>query len=148
MELRGVLHLLSVGAACAALAAGATVAQAGGPGLRAILTGAAEVPGPGDADGNGTLTVTPGESGTQLCIDLSVSGIAAPTAAHIHKGAAGSDGAPVVPLPTPTGGHAAACVDADPAVVAAILADPAGYYVNVHTADFPKGAIRGQLSAQ
>ncbi|MGH7965215.1 MAG: CHRD domain-containing protein, partial [Candidatus Binatia bacterium] len=24
--------------------------------------------------------------------------------------------------------------------------NPANYYVNVHTAEFPKGAVRGQLS--
>jgi hypothetical protein len=26
------------------------------------------------------------------------------------------------------------------------LANPAAYYVNVHTADYPDGAIRGQLA--
>jgi len=31
------------------------------------------------------------------------------------------------------------------AIIKSILADPSGFYVNVHTADFPNGAIRGQL---
>ena len=38
------------------------------------------------------------------------------------------------------------CATADAAVVKDILANPGGYYVNVHTADFRPGAIRGQLS--
>ena len=37
------------------------------------------------------------------------------------------------------------CVAGDAAVVSAIVADPSGYYVNVHTPEFPAGAIRGQL---
>ena len=41
---------------------------------------------------------------------------------------------------------ASGCASADDAVTSAILANPAGYYVNIHNADFPDGAVRGQLS--
>jgi hypothetical protein len=35
----------------------------------------------------------------------------------------------------------------DASVLQAIVDDPAGYYVNLHTEEFPGGAIRGQLAA-
>ena len=35
----------------------------------------------------------------------------------------------------------------DAAALQAIIDGPAGYYVNVHNADFPGGAVRGQLAA-
>ena len=53
----------------------------------------------------------------------------------------------VVPLTTPdAAGKSKACAKADAAVVKDILQTPAGYYVNVHNAEFPAGAVRGQLS--
>ena len=68
-------------------------------------------------------------------------------AAHIHEGAAGASGNVVIPLKTPdASGKSSGCATAARALVKAILADPAGYYVNVHTAAFPAGAIRGQLT--
>ena len=106
------------------------------------LTGAAEVPGPGDPDGSGTATVTVSIPKKQVCYNVQVSGIGEPTAAHIHEGAAGAAGPPVVTLDPPTG---EACVEATANVAAKILARPALYYVNVHTAEFPAGAVRGQL---
>jgi hypothetical protein len=64
--------------------------------------------------------------------------------AHIHPGAAGTAGNPIIPFqpPTPTN---AGCGTADLALGDAILANPDQYYVNVHTKANPGGAIRGQL---
>ena len=44
-------------------------------------------------------------------------------------------------------GRLQGCVPGDPAILAAILANPAGYYVNVHNSRFPGGALRPQLEA-
>jgi CHRD domain len=73
--------------------------------------------------------------------------IAGSPGAHIHVGAAGSMGPVVEPLML-TGkenGLVAAGSATNPTLAAAILADPANYYVNVHTTTCPAGAIRGQL---
>ena len=115
----------------------------------ASLRGANEVPGPGDADGTGTATITITPSLNQVCWSISVSGIALPaTAAHIHKGRAGVSGDVVVTLSAPDAtGKANGCASGlSAALIEAILDGPAGYYVNVHTSDFPNGAVRGQLT--
>jgi hypothetical protein len=115
--------------------------------LAASLTGVQEVPGPGDPDGSGRALVR--LAGDQACFLLKWSRITAPVAAHIHVGRRGVPGGIVVgffmgQLPD-TLNAVAGCAAADPAVVDAIVADPRGYYVNIHTGDFPGGAIRGQL---
>jgi len=52
------------------------------------LTGAAEVPGPGDEDASGTATVYLRTASNEVCVDISVQNITLPaTAAHIHEGA-------------------------------------------------------------
>jgi CHRD domain len=84
-----------------------------------------------------------------VCFGITVSGLSAqPIAAHIHSGASGINGMIVVPLLPPVHpnpGTISACVSAAAATIAAIRADPATFYVNVHTTAFPDGAIRGQL---
>ena len=118
----------------------------GGRPLTATLTGAAEVPGPGDADGAGTFKATLNPGQNQICYELAVSNIATPTAAHIHVGAPDKAGGVVVTLETPADGTAKDCVEVDREVVKQIIQKPADYYVNVHNAEFPDGAVRGQLS--
>jgi CHRD domain len=129
-----------------AVAMTAAVAQAGGKTLTATLTGAAEVPGPGDPDGSGQATITLNRGQGEICWELSVTGIAPATAAHIHIGAVGVAGPVVVGLAPPTGGSSSGCTSADPALIKAIRKNPEQYYVNVHNAEYPAGALRGQLS--
>lgn len=108
----------------------------------AVLSGAAEVPGPGDSDGAGIAVVT--ISGTTIRYVVLAQNIGAPTQAHIHEGAAGVAGNPIVSLDVHALGNGV--VENVPQnVIDAIRANPAGYYVNVHTSEFPQGAVRGQL---
>jgi CHRD domain len=114
--------------------------------VKATLTGAAEVPGPGDNDGGGTVQVTLNPDKGEVCYELTVKDIQEATAAHIHEGAAGKEGAVKVAFDAPKTGSAKGCKSADAAVVKTIMDNPANYYVNVHNAEFPKGAVRGQLA--
>ena len=126
--------------------------------LIARLTGAAEVdgtgtPNQGDPDGEGIASVVldvgtnAQAAGSDVCVRLVVDGLDDVVMAHIHVGAAGTNGPVVVPLPPPTTGASGGCVAVDPTLLRAIANNPAGYYVNVHTAAFPGGAVRGQLVA-
>jgi hypothetical protein len=139
--------ILQIAAAALALSLGASLAFAQGRPLAAELTGAAEVPGPGDPDGSGEVFMTLNPGLGEVCFQLSVSDIAPATAAHIHVGAAGLAGPVVVGLvPPPTSGSSSGCVSADGELLLNIIQDPSGYYVNVHNATHPAGAVRGQLS--
>ena len=121
-------------------------ADNGGRPFTTTLTGAAEVPGPGDPDGTGTakLWLNPGQG--EVCYELSVSGISPAFAAHVHIAPAGIAGPVVLPLAAPTNGSSSACASASRELVLAIIQNPENYYVNVHNVDFPAGALRGQLS--
>lgn len=114
--------------------------------LVAALKPNAETP-PGDPNGSGAATVTIDPVSGQVCFQINVTGIQPATASHIHEAPAGSNGPVVVPLNT-TGftGNASGCVTGDKTKLAAIVANPSGFYVNVHTAAFPGGAVRGQLA--
>lgn len=119
----------------------------GGQPFEADLTGEEEAPGPGDPDGSGEVVVTLNRGRGEVCFELTVRDIAPATAAHIHRGIEGVAGPVVVGLePPPTGGASSGCVEADRDQINEILRNPEGFYVNVHNADFPAGAVRGQLS--
>ena len=146
MSPRSILALSAV--TSASLLASAVLAQPATGGQRAFtvaLTGSAEVPGPGDTDGAGTAKISVNVPKKQVCYELRVSGIATATAAHIHAGATGIAGPPVVTLDAPASGASKGCVDVTAKLAAQILGQSSRYYVNVHTGDFPAGAIRGQL---
>lgn len=113
--------------------------------LAAPLNGGNEVP-PGDPDGFGYARVTVILDSAELCYQVSVARIDPAAAMHIHEGPAGVAGPVVIPLDAPDDdGLVRGCVDADPALLADIVANPGNYYVNVHNGTYPAGAVRGQL---
>ena len=114
--------------------------------LEATLSGPEEVPGPGDADGTGSAIVDFHMDKGEICFELIVDKINPATASHIHKGASGVAGDIVIELaPPPSEGTSKQCIGAEATTLQSILDDPASFYVNVHNAEFPKGAVRGQL---
>jgi hypothetical protein len=119
--------------------------QQGGRPLSTTLSGASEVPGPGDADGIGTVMVTLNHGKGEVCYELTVDKIAAANGAHIHAGAVDKAGPPVMNLTPPTNGSSKGCAPLEKDKIKDIIQNPANYYVNVHNAEFPDGAVRGQL---
>ena len=110
------------------------------------LTGDKEVPGPGDPDGSGDATVRLNLGKQTVCYELEVWNIAPATAAHIHVGRSDQAGPVVIPLAAPTDGSSEGCAEGvDKALIREIIKHPHLYYVNVHNAEYPGGAVRGQL---
>ena len=111
----------------------------------AELRGSNEVH-PGDMDGSGMAEISFADELTRVCWDLNdLENLAPITGAHIHRGARGVDGPVVLPLKQATEGGWRGC-SSDTSWVQQAFADGlSNYYVNVHTAEYPKGAIRGQL---
>ena len=116
--------------------------------LKATLTGGVEVPGPGDADATGSATVNVDVTKGEVCYEVAVQKIDRPTGMHIHEAEAGKSGDVAVPLTTPTASDTTTkgCANADAALLGRLTANPDNFYVNVHSATYPQGAARGQLS--
>ena len=116
-----------------------------------VLNGAQEISMGGErnaGDRNGRGAFSGIFDGDTLCYGLEVANIGKPSSAHIHKAPKGENGDIVVTLKQPRTGDPGAssqCIAVDPAVADDIRANPGGFYVNVHNAAFPDGAIRGQV---
>lgn len=116
--------------------------------LDASLSGKNEMPA-ADPDGSGKAELTLNRAKKRVCYEIRVKNISDVMMAHIH---AGSKSVPagqiVVPLFTSpkSGSKFEGCVkNVKKSLISKILKHPSRYYVNVHTMDFPGGAIRGQL---
>ncbi len=128
----------------------AGVVQAAEVTFTADLAGVTEGANPGNPDGSGSATIVIDVAEGTACWELSSEDIGPVLQSHIHVGAEGESGDVVVPLDVDGfDGTSEGCIEPmeDAAVLQEIVDDPAGYYVNLHTEDFPAGAIRGQLAA-
>lgn len=134
---------IALATAVAAALWGTTMAAAGTT-LSTDLVGSEERPGPGDPDGHGSITLSLNLGQKEICFEVTLSGIDAATAGHIHKAPAGQAGDVFVPL-FGSEGPGAKCVTATKAQIKEIRSNPTGFYVNIHTAAYPAGALRGQL---
>ncbi|HET6650504.1 MAG TPA: CHRD domain-containing protein [Candidatus Limnocylindria bacterium] len=115
--------------------------------LTADLAGVTEGENPGNPDGSGSATITLDPETGEVCWDMTAEEIGAVTQSHIHTGAEGVSGGVLIPLDVDGfDGTTEGCTsDVAAADIQMVLDNPAGFYVNLHTADFPAGAIRGQL---
>lgn len=141
-------RLALVSAAALALAGCETLADVANDSAYEVrMTGAAEVPGPGDPDGTGEAEFTFDWVSGQMCYEIDVDNIGQPTAAHIHRGGPGVAGPPVITLETPDIGDDdnSECQEIPDAIEAEIRNSPSNFYLNIHNAEYPAGAIRGQL---
>lgn len=122
-------------------------AMAGGRPFTLELTGAAERPVPpgGDLDGSGTALITLNQGQGEVCFEFTVSGVETITAAHIHLAPVTEAGPVVVPFDVTSG--LSGCTTVDPELIKQIRQNPGDYYVNLHNAAFPAGALRAQLSS-
>lgn len=166
------LSILAVGlAVLAAACGGSTTSSSTTSTIRIVFTAdlrpSNEVPpiiGP-EASGSGTATitfdVTRDSSGnvtsSSITFAVTLQGFPAGTpanVAHIHPGAAGTNGPVLISttlapgelvLASGGGTFTKTVTNADPAVVQNIINNPAGFYFNVHTTLNPGGVARGQL---
>lgn len=126
---------------------GPGVTAAGGlVSFSAGLTGAAEVPGPGDLDGVGSAVVTLDPARSEICFKITVAYVDRPDAAHIHSGDRGETGPEVVTLAPLKERTSNGCVPVDTGVIGQIRSDPRSFYLNLHNPAYPDGAMRGQLA--
>src|SRR5712691_8546529 len=126
--------------------------------FKADLKAANENPPITDAEATCTGTATVTFTSTSAKFDVSITGCPASAViniGHIHEGATGVNGGVKIDSTlkagdiTLTGGavtFSRTNSSADPAVITAVIANPAGWYVNFHSALHGGGVIRGQLT--
>ena len=113
--------------------------------LRATLKGSNEVPGPGDPNGSGSVTIRLHAGAGKVCAHATWMRIGTPVAAHIHKGRRGVSGAVIVDLTSAVTGGAHCVTGVPTAAIHKIARHPKTYYFNIHSVRYQAGAIRGQL---
>jgi hypothetical protein len=121
--------------------------------LAASLRGADEVPvagGPAVGDKDGAALEFIQVKGDKVSVAVTWRGTGKPTMLHLHQGAKGTNGGVKVDFSDLLGHSGRHSVTGtvkvgDKALLDALKSDPGSFYANLHTADFPGGAVRGQL---
>ena len=105
----------------------------------------------GDLDGIGSATII-FPTTTSVCWAITADNLVGATLAHIHSGISGVNGGIVINLTPPSapaaanpGASSGCAAGIASATILSIRLDPTSFYVNVHNAGFPDGAVRGQL---
>ena len=166
MHRRRRLTATTVGLISIALVVGAGGAVGAGGGadntVSAKLSGKNEVPGPGDKNGSGEAVLKLNKKKLRISFDISFEGIHRPVAGHIHKGPRqaadpgeakhlrnlalfGEQADVTSPVSGRVNWNRNFTPDQKAHVIKSIKNNPNNWYVNLHTPDFPDGAIRGQL---
>jgi hypothetical protein len=137
------IHTRLATAASAAVVAAALALPASA--ATSISLNSGQEPAGGEPGGHGFFSYT--IEGTEFCWTVSWRGIADPLAGHVHLAPRGVAGPIVIDLNADGvgGPDASGCRGITAELAAAITSDPGAYYVNLHNAGFPAGAIRGQL---
>lgn len=125
----------------------------GGTILAASLRGANEVPvagGPAVGDKDGAALQFVKVKGDKVSVAVKWRGTDKPTLLHIHQGAKGTNGGVKVDFTKLLAGAKGKTVTGtvkvdDAALLNSLKSDPGSFYANLHTAEFPGGAVRGQL---
>ncbi|MEI5102229.1 CHRD domain-containing protein [Streptomyces sp. PmtG] len=153
---RGASHPAAHGSAhggAVEVQSGAAAATAGGSLLVASMNGANEVPvpgGPAVGDKDGAALQFVRVKGDKVSVTVKWRGTARPTALHIHEGVKGANGGIKVDFTRLLAGAGHQRVTGtvkvtDAALLKRLKTNPKGFYANLHTAEFPGGAVRGQL---
>jgi hypothetical protein len=136
------------GGVALALVSTATPAAAATLHVRAVfsvLTGANSVP-PIESKGIAVAAAIIDANKDTVCYFMAEANLVDVTLAHIHVGAAGTNGGVVVPLTAPVNGTSSGCVQIADPLADDLVANPQNYYFNIHTVAHPAGEIRGQLA--
>ncbi len=148
----GVLVTATTLVAVALLLAPATSAGPEGRSrLRANLSGAAVVPGPGDPDATGRAELRLLPEKKKICFIFTHESLAPddPVLGEVHRAPEGVSGPTVVTLfegiPGMKSSAIGKCAKTKGSVLKDLARHPERFYVDLHTPLFPDGAIRGQL---
>ncbi|MEU8952314.1 CHRD domain-containing protein [Streptomyces sp. NPDC048489] len=126
--------------------------EAGATFFGSVLNGTNEVPvagGPATGDKDGHALGLMRIQGNKVSYAFAFTGIDTPTLGHLHKGPKGVNGDVKIPffmkkLADGNKFTLGTVTVNDQSLLDSIKADPAGFYFNLHTAEFPGGATRGQ----